>query len=92
MVITVTFGAQFLAGAMSGGAMLVLMASNYLFKLCAALADTLPFYAGVHYLKKYLVGEHGEIAVELPVERDLLEHGAAERAGLAGDAGANDKR
>jgi uncharacterized integral membrane protein (TIGR00697 family) len=54
MVITVTFGAQFLAGAMSGGAMLVLMASNYLFKLCAALADTLPFYAGVHYLKKYL--------------------------------------
>ncbi len=54
MVITVTFGAQFLAGAMSGGAMLVLMASNYIFKLCAALADTLPFYAGVHYLKKYL--------------------------------------
>lgn len=54
MVITVTFGAQFLAGAMSGGAMLVLMASNYVFKLCAALADTLPFYAGVHYLKKYL--------------------------------------
>ncbi len=54
MVITVTFGAQFLAGAMSGGAMLVLMGSNYLFKLFAALADTLPFYAGVHYLKKYL--------------------------------------
>lgn len=54
MVITVTFGAQFLAGAMSGGAMLVLMASSYTFKLCVALADTLPFYAGVHYLKKYL--------------------------------------
>ena len=54
MVITVTFGALFLAGTMSGGAMLVLMGSNYLFKLCAALADTLPFYAGVHYLKKYL--------------------------------------
>jgi uncharacterized PurR-regulated membrane protein YhhQ (DUF165 family) len=54
MVITVTFGALFLAGKMSGGAMLVLMGSNYLFKLCAALADTLPFYAGVHYLKKYL--------------------------------------
>ncbi|MBT3622730.1 MAG: queuosine precursor transporter, partial [Gammaproteobacteria bacterium] len=30
MVITVTFGAQFLAGVMSAGAMLVLMASNYL--------------------------------------------------------------
>ncbi len=54
MVITVTFGAQFLAGAMSSGAMLVLMASNYTFKLFAALADTLPFYAAVHHLKKYL--------------------------------------
>lgn len=54
MVITVTFGAQFLAGAMSAGAMLVLMGSNYLFKLCVALADTLPFYMGVHYLKRYL--------------------------------------
>ncbi len=54
MVITVTFGAQFLAGAMSGGAMMVLMASSYLFKILAALVDTLPFYAGVHYLKKYL--------------------------------------
>ena len=54
MVITVTFGAQFLAGAMSAGAMLVLMGSNYLFKLCVALADTLPFYIGVHYLAKYL--------------------------------------
>ena len=54
MVITVTFGAQFLAGIMSVGAMLVLMGSNYLFKLCVALADTLPFYMGVHYLSKYL--------------------------------------
>lgn len=54
MVITVTFGAQFLAGIMSVGAMLVLMGSNYLFKLSVALADTLPFYMGVHYLSKYL--------------------------------------
>jgi uncharacterized PurR-regulated membrane protein YhhQ (DUF165 family) len=54
MVILVTFGAQFLAGAMTAGAMLVLMGSNYLFKLCVALADTLPFYLGVHYLSKYL--------------------------------------
>ena len=54
MVITVTFGAQFLAGVMSAGAMLVLMGSNYLFKLSVALADTLPFYMGVHYLSKYL--------------------------------------
>jgi uncharacterized PurR-regulated membrane protein YhhQ (DUF165 family) len=54
MVITVTFGALFLAGTMTGAAMLLLMGYNYLFKLCVALADTLPFYAGVHYLKKYL--------------------------------------
>ena len=54
MVIAVTFGAQFLAGAISGGALLVLMGSNYLFKLCVALADTLPFYLGVHYLARYL--------------------------------------
>ena len=62
MVITVTFGAQFLAGAMSGGAMLMLMAHNYLFKLCVALADTLPFYAGVHYLKRYLEISDDELA------------------------------
>ncbi|XOV87888.1 MAG: queuosine precursor transporter [Pseudomonadota bacterium] len=54
MVIVVTFGAQFLAGAISMGAMLVLMGSNYLFKLCCALADTPFFYAGVHYLQRYL--------------------------------------
>ena len=54
MVISVTFGAQFLAGAMSAGALLVLMGSNYLFKLCVALADTLPFYLGVRYLARYL--------------------------------------
>ncbi len=39
---------------MSAGALFVLMAHNYLFKLCAALIDTGPFYAGVHYLKRYL--------------------------------------
>jgi len=62
MVITVTFGAQFLAGAMSAGAMLVLMGSNYLFKLSVALADTLPFYMGVHYLSKYLELSEEELA------------------------------
>ena len=62
MVITVTFGAQFLAGVMSAGAMLVLMASNYLFKLSVALADTLPFYMGVHYLSKYLELSEEELA------------------------------
>ena len=54
MVITVTFGAQFFSGVISGGAMLALMGSNYLFKLCVALADTLPFYFFVNYLTKYL--------------------------------------
>ncbi len=61
MVIAVTFGAQFLAGAMSAGAMLVLMGSNYLFKLCVALADTLPFYLGVHYLSRYLALSEEEL-------------------------------
>ncbi|MDC0067501.1 queuosine precursor transporter [Gammaproteobacteria bacterium] len=62
MVITVTFGAQFLAGVMSAGALLVLMASNYLFKLSVALADTIPFYMGVHYLSKYLELSEEELA------------------------------
>ncbi len=54
MVITVTFGAQFIAGNITAAAMLVLMGSNYLFKLFVALADTIPFYLGVHYLSRYL--------------------------------------
>ena len=54
MVISVTFGAQFIGGAISGGGMLALMGSNYLFKLCVALADTIPFYIGVNYLTRYL--------------------------------------
>lgn len=54
MVISVTFGATFIAGGMTLGAMLVLMGSNYLFKMCCALADTPFFYLGVHYLKRYL--------------------------------------
>ena len=65
MVITVTFGAQFLAGAMSAGAMLVLMGSNYLFKLFVAMADTIPFYIGVHYLKRYLELSDEEIAAHV---------------------------
>lgn len=64
-VVTVTFGAQFLAGAITASAMMVLMASNYIFKLCVALADTLPFYAGVHYLKKYLEFTDEELAAHI---------------------------
>lgn len=54
MVITITFGAQFLDGNKTLKEMLVLIGSGYLFKLFIALIDTLPFYAGVHYLSRYL--------------------------------------
>ncbi len=54
MVITVTFGATFLAGNITLAAMLVLMGSNYLFKMFVALADTLPFYYLTGRLKRYL--------------------------------------
>ncbi len=54
MVITVTFGAAFLAGNIGIQQMLLLMGSNYLFKFCVAVADTLPFYFLVYKLKKYL--------------------------------------
>ncbi len=65
MVITVTFGAQFVAGNMTAAALLVLMGSNYLFKLFVALADTPLFYAGVHYLKNYLEFTDEELAVHM---------------------------
>lgn len=54
MVIGVTFGAAFLAGDITVAALLVLMGSNYLFKMCVALADTLPFYYLTSRLKRYL--------------------------------------
>jgi uncharacterized integral membrane protein (TIGR00697 family) len=54
MVITVTFGASWLAGNMGTAQMLSLMRDNYLFKLMVALLDTVPFYLGVRYLKRYL--------------------------------------
>jgi uncharacterized PurR-regulated membrane protein YhhQ (DUF165 family) len=65
MVIMVTFGAQLIAGAMSIGALLVLMGSNYLFKMCVALADTLPFYAAVRYLQRYLEFTDEELAAHI---------------------------
>ncbi|MBN1952008.1 MAG: queuosine precursor transporter [Bacteroidales bacterium] len=34
--------------------LLILIFSNYLFKFAAALLDTIPFYLGVKFLKKYL--------------------------------------
>jgi queuosine precursor transporter len=54
MVITVTFGAAFLAGAITLAALGQLVLSNYLFKMLAALADTLPFYYLTARLKRYL--------------------------------------
>ncbi len=32
----------------------ILILSNYVFKMVSALLDTIPFYIGVHYLSKYL--------------------------------------
>ncbi len=54
MVISVTFGAAYFAGSITLAAMLVLMGSNYLFKMTVALADTLPFYYLTGRLKRYL--------------------------------------
>lgn len=54
VVIGVTFGATYLAGGITLEQLLVLMGSNYLFKMVVALLDTLPFYAAVHYLRGYL--------------------------------------
>ena len=54
MVISVTFGALYLAGEMDMNTLLTLMGFNYVFKALVALADTGPFYLGVHYLKRYL--------------------------------------
>lgn len=54
MVVSITFGATFIAGDIGIKTMLVLMGSNYLFKALAALADTIPFYAAVSFLHKYL--------------------------------------
>lgn len=53
-VISVTFGAAFLAGSMSLGLIAGLMLSNYLFKLFSALIDTPIIYLLVARLKPYL--------------------------------------
>lgn len=53
-VITLTFGAAYLRGDYTLSAMLTLIGSNYAFKFVVALLDTLPVYAAVHYLSRYL--------------------------------------
>mgnify|MGYP004359508183 FL=1 len=54
MVISVTFGALWLAGGISTAELGVLMASNYLFKMTVALLDTLPLYWLVAKLSQYM--------------------------------------
>lgn len=53
-VISVTFGAAYLAGDFTLKAMLVLVGSSYVFKMLVALADTIPCYILVAKLKRYL--------------------------------------
>lgn len=53
-VVSVTFGAVWLAGDMAFNTLLVLMASNYLFKMTVALLDTLPFYWLTARLRRFL--------------------------------------
>lgn len=62
MVVTVTFGAAFLRGDIALTALLVLVGSNYVFKACVALLDTGPLYIAVHYLRRYLQLQPGEMA------------------------------
>lgn len=54
MVVTVTFGAVYLAGGISLSTLLTLVASNYAFKALVALLDTLPLYYLVGKLRAYL--------------------------------------
>lgn len=54
MVISITFGAAYFAGDIAFKTMLVLVGSNYLFKMSVALMDTVPFYLLVFKLKRYL--------------------------------------
>lgn len=62
MVIAVTFGAAYLAGNIALATLFVLMGSNYLFKMTVALADTGPFYALTHWLRRYLRFEDPTLA------------------------------
>ena len=72
MVITVTFGAAFMRDELTFKALLILIGSNYIFKATVALLDTGPFYLAVHYLRRYLHLEPGEVAA----------HGAAGKSSI----------
>lgn len=53
-VIFITFGGQWLSGDRTLTALLVLVGSNYLYKVTIAALDTIPFYLGVNFLRGYL--------------------------------------
>lgn len=63
MVVTVTFGAAFLAGDIAIAALMTLVGSNYAFKALCALIDTVPLYLAVHWLRRYLLLAPGEYAI-----------------------------
>jgi len=54
MVVSVTFGAVWLAGGLTTQQMLIFMGSNYAFKMTCALLDTGPFYFFTYKLRSYL--------------------------------------
>ncbi len=53
-VIGITFGAAYARGDIALATMGTLFASNYAFKLVAALVDTIPFYGAIAFLSRYL--------------------------------------
>lgn len=63
-VASIVFGAAFYRGEIGLKAVLVILFSNYAFKMLAALVDTLPFYLGVRYLGPYLRMSREEIAAK----------------------------
>jgi uncharacterized integral membrane protein (TIGR00697 family) len=57
------------------GFLIVLIISNYVFKMTAALLDTIPFYMGVRFLKKYLdMDPNAEYANEHSEEQKIYTH------------------
>ena len=61
-------------GFTSTGYLIVLIVSSYIFKMVAALLDTIPFYIGVRYLTRYLdidtISEYRREEAVMPVMVD----------------------
>lgn len=62
IVISITFGISYIAGDISLVVLLILIGSNYLFKMFAALVDTVPMYLLVAKLRPYLGIEEGKFS------------------------------